>query len=330
VNKVRKRRIGSISDELISKSRESALSAVQIFNNPLIKFKSETFIVLMIISWTYLLHAYYRKNKIVYKCIKKKGETRNRYERTPEGAIKYIGLLECLNKKECPLDMQTKTNLRFLIEIRNEIEHRMTTRLDNYMSAKFQACCLNYNRYIKDLFTASHGIDKYLSFSLQFSSISIDQKDQLLEEYNLPKNIEGFISNFENALDESIYNHPNYAYRVIFTQKMVNHKNQADQVIEFVKPDSKLGGEINTVYIREKDKEKYLPKQIEEIMKKEGYQDFTVSKHTQLWQKLNAKGNTSYGGYPFQGKQDWAWHKPWLDIVRKYCRNDYKTDTINI
>jgi hypothetical protein len=40
----------SIRAELVEKSRESALTAVQIFNNPLIEFKSETFIVLMTIA----------------------------------------------------------------------------------------------------------------------------------------------------------------------------------------------------------------------------------------------------------------------------------------
>ena len=49
---------------LLHKSSEAALSAVQIYNNPLITFKTESFIVLMIIAWTYLLHAFYRKQKI--------------------------------------------------------------------------------------------------------------------------------------------------------------------------------------------------------------------------------------------------------------------------
>ena len=53
------RTCGSFKIQLIKKSRESALSAVQIFNNPNILFKSETYIVLMIIAWTYLLHAYF-------------------------------------------------------------------------------------------------------------------------------------------------------------------------------------------------------------------------------------------------------------------------------
>ena len=39
--------------ELITKSREAMMSAVQIYNNPQITFKAETFISLAIISWTY-------------------------------------------------------------------------------------------------------------------------------------------------------------------------------------------------------------------------------------------------------------------------------------
>ena len=40
------------------------LSAVQIYNNPLIGFKTESFIVLSLIAWTYLLHAYYVRRKL--------------------------------------------------------------------------------------------------------------------------------------------------------------------------------------------------------------------------------------------------------------------------
>ena len=47
--------VHSIKTELLTKSREAMLSAVGIYNNPNIKFKSETFIVLAIIAWTYLM-----------------------------------------------------------------------------------------------------------------------------------------------------------------------------------------------------------------------------------------------------------------------------------
>jgi len=67
--KKRHRRMFSVSHELVEKSREAALAAVQIFNNPQVTFKSEIFIVLMNIAWTYLLHAFYRKKRIESRCL---------------------------------------------------------------------------------------------------------------------------------------------------------------------------------------------------------------------------------------------------------------------
>ncbi len=127
------------------------LTAVQIFNNPNIQFKSESFIVLSVIAWTYLLHAYYRTNKVEYRYFEQKGQ-RKKFHRTKNGAYKYWELERCLNDKKCPVDNVVKSNLKFLIGLRHEIEHQMTTRIDNYLSARFQACCLNYNEFIKKQF----------------------------------------------------------------------------------------------------------------------------------------------------------------------------------
>jgi hypothetical protein len=41
------------------KSGEATLTAIRVFNDPHVLFKSETFIVLMMIAWTCLLHAYF-------------------------------------------------------------------------------------------------------------------------------------------------------------------------------------------------------------------------------------------------------------------------------
>lgn len=46
------RRVHSVAKRLIAQSQDAALTGVQVINNPLIKFKSETFIVLMNIAWT--------------------------------------------------------------------------------------------------------------------------------------------------------------------------------------------------------------------------------------------------------------------------------------
>ena len=104
------------------------MAAIEIYNNPSIIFKSEIFIVLAIISWTYLLHAYYREIKIDYKYYHIIGR-RKKYDRTKYGAYKNWELERCLNEKKCPLDKNVSANLKFLIGIRHEIEHQMTNNI---------------------------------------------------------------------------------------------------------------------------------------------------------------------------------------------------------
>src|ERR1700693_1646814 len=117
-----RRRVRSYKTELLAKSREATLSAVQVFNNPLIQFKSETFIVLMIIAWTYLLHAYYRQQGTEYRYVEARSSGRRKFDHTKRGAFKYWELERCLNETKCPIDRETALNLRFLIGLRNEIE----------------------------------------------------------------------------------------------------------------------------------------------------------------------------------------------------------------
>jgi len=124
----RNRSVKSVKDELIKKSREAILAAVQIYNNPQITFKSETFITLAVIAWTYLMHAHYHKRGIEYRYFRKNGKKKV-FDKTSKGTYKYWELEKCLNCDECPLDNDTKNNLKFLIGIRHEIEHQMTNQI---------------------------------------------------------------------------------------------------------------------------------------------------------------------------------------------------------
>lgn len=317
----RNRKIGSIKTELLTKSREAMLAAVQIFNNPNIHFKSESFIVLAIIAWTYLLHAYYRNRKIEYRYYKKCGE-RKKFEKTKRGAYKYWELDRCLNEDACPIDNVAKFNLKFLIGLRHEIEHQMTTRIDNYLSARFQACCLNYNQYIKMLFEEKLGIDKNLLFSLQFSSIKEEHANQLKEFTDLPKNISAYINGFDSEISDEEFNDMRYSYRVLYVPKLVNHKGQADKVIEFIRANSPEAEKLNKEYIivKEKEKLKYLPSGIVGSMQKQGYQEFKQHHHTQLWKTLDAKNKGK--GFGVQVAKTWYWYDSWLSEVEKHCKEN--------
>lgn len=317
----RVRRVGSVSSELVKKSKEAALAAVQIFNNPHITFKSETFIVLMNIAWTYLLHAYYRNCKIEYRYFKLVG-TRKKFDRTKHGAHKSWELERCLTENQCPIEDVVCSNLRFLIGLRHEIEHQMTTRIDDLLSARFQACCLNYNDAIKTLFN-DDGFEKHLTFSLQFSTINKEQKE-LLEDYpGLPANIKGYISGFDSTLTHEEYNSQKYSYRLFFVPKTANHKGQADRVIDFIKSDSPMAEGLNREYqiIKETEKRKFLPGHIVDLMVAEGYYKFSQHFHTLLWKELDAKNPAKSYGVKVADKT-WFWYENWIVVVREHCKSE--------
>ena len=297
------------------------LSAVQIFNNPNVQFKSENFIVLSNISWMYLLHAYYRESGIEYRYYQMAG-TRKRFDRTKRGAYKFWELERCLNTGDSPIDNVTSSNLRFLIGLRHEIEHQMTTKIDDYLSARFQSCCLNYNLYIKKLFGEKYAIDKHLSISLQFSTIDDEQKDQLKEFTDLPKNIASYINAFDDELSEELYNDIRFSYRVLYIPKSANRKGQADKVIEFIPADSPEAKGLNKEYvlIKEKERKKYLPGRIVTLMKSKGHKRFSIHWHTELWQENEGKNPINNFGTIVEGK--WYWYENWVKIVDEHCSHN--------
>lgn len=315
------RRVFSIKDELLQKSREAALAAVQVFNNPNVTFKSETYIVLMNIAWTYLLHAYFRGKKIDYRYFVQ-GAKRKQFDRTKHGAFKHWELERCLNDQACPLEREVVHNLKFLIGLRHEIEHQMTTRIDDLLSARFQACCVNYHDVITELFGKEYGIAHHLALSLQFSSLGQEQVDTLEQQTNLPGHIKRYIEGFDGALNPVEYGSPKFAYRVIFVPKTVNHPNQADQVITFVKADSEIAKSANAAYavVRETERPKWLPSQIVAKLKAEGFPKFAVHHHADLWKERDAKAPAK--GYGVQIAKTWYWYDSWLAEVRKHCNEN--------
>jgi hypothetical protein len=317
----RNRKVGSVKNELLIKSKESMLSAVQIFNNPNVQFKSESFIVISVIAWTYLLHAHYRTKGIEYRYFDQ-GKKRKSFHTTKHGAHKYWELERCLNDDKSPVDSVTASNLKFLIGLRHEIEHQMTTKIDDLLSARFQACCLNYNTYLKKLFSKQDGIEKHLSFSLQFSSLSEKQVDQLVDYEGLPQNISTYIQKFDQDLSENDFNDSRFSYRVLFVPKTANRKGQADKVIEFIPADSEIAKGMNKEYVLVKDKEKkkYSASQICEEIQKNGFKKFRIYQHTKLWQMENAKDPSK--GFGALVVKTWYWYDFWLSFVKKHCEEN--------
>lgn len=315
----KKRSVGSVKNELLEKSREAALSAIRIYNDPQVTFKSESFIVLMVIAWTYLMHAYYRVHGIEYRYFRQ-GPKRKIFDRTKHGAYKYWELERCLNDDKSPIDKDTANNLRFLIGLRHEIEHQMTRSLDAYLSGRYQACAMNYNEYIKQLGGERFSIDDQLTYSIQFSVLSEEQLSGPLPEAKIPERLRTYIAEFDGALTHEEYNSAHYAFRMLFKRKLVNHPGQADRVVEFISQDSDLAQQIDKEYWVQKqvEKKKYRAKDIVEEVKKAGFPKFNLhGAHTRTWQAEDARNPTKNYGVEVQGT--WYWYENWLARLLEIC-----------
>jgi hypothetical protein len=313
-------------DELLIKAREAMIAAVHTFNSAGLMFRAELFIVTAIIAWTYLLHAWFKREGIDYRHTKNQNGQKV-VVTTPSGADKFWELGQCLKHSRCPLEHGAKDNLAFLLELRHEIEHRSTNRIDDAVSAKLQACCINFNDAIKQLFGAQYALERRLPIALQFVTFSPDQRAILKKAGGLPRNVEAMMDGFEGRLTPEQQADPRYAFRVFMVGRTANRAPSADLAVEIVPPGSEVAEKFN-IALKEVEKKKYLPSEIVSLMKGEGWDRFTMDSHTKLWKKLDAKNPAKGYGAIAVGKT-WCWYETWLNRVREECEQHpdrYRTD----
>jgi hypothetical protein len=307
-------------DELLIKAREAMIAAVLTFNTGGLYFRTELFVVTAMIAWTYFLHAWFRRENIDYRYYRNVNGIQQ-VQVTENGAEKYWDLARCLRDNHCPLDRGIVNNLKFLLDLRHEIEHRSTSRIDDAVSAKLQACCINFNTELKRLFGLQFSLERRLPIALQFATFSTDQANLLKRASDLPAHIETMTNSFHDRLSPEELADPHFAFRVAFVPKVVNRPGSADIAVEFVRSDSEEAAEINRVLLKEVEKPKYRPSKIVQIMRQEGYPRFNMHDHTNLWQSLDAQDTAKgFGVRMLDGT--WYWYENWLDRVRAHCEEN--------
>lgn len=309
-----------LGDELLIKAREAMIAAVHTFNGAGLYFRTEIFIVTAMIAWTYLFHAYFKSKGIDYRYYTGGGKEKT-LQLTPSGAEKYWDLSQCINSSHCPIDGGTKANLVFLLELRHEIEHRMTSRIDDAVSAKLQACAINFNATIKAKFGLQYGLERRLPIALQFVVFSADQRNLIKATSNLPSNVITMVDSFHGRMTAEEQGDPHFAYRVAFVPKMVNRAATADEAIEFIKANSETAEALNQVLFKETEKKKYGAKQIVSMMQKEGFTKFNLHRNSELWRSLDAKNPSKGFGVEILGGV-WCWYETWVSKVRQHCEEN--------
>jgi hypothetical protein len=308
--------LGPIKRALLAKAREAALTAVQTYNNPLVKFKSESFIVLMTIAWTYLMHAHYARIEVDYRYLDKDPNSKRKYLRSPQGGFKLWELSTCLKVDECPLDRGTVNNLNFLIGLRHEIEHHRPPHLDDHMSGRYLACALNFDYWLTKLFGDQYSLGKTLALALQFRDLRPTDNPDVVR---LPGPIARYIEKFDGDMTQDEFDDERFAYRLIFTRKVVSKKGQADRAVEFVKPGEPGSEDIapERWLKSETERPKYRVGTVRRLVESAGY-EFGRYEHTQLWRKLGAKEPAK--GYGIQVEGAWFWYDSWITECKAYCQ----------
>ena len=213
--------------ESLEKARESSLLAVEIYNKPAIKFKSGAYIVLMIIAWSALFHAYFFNKNI--KPFRRKGN--GRFDKR-DGDYLYWELGESI--KEYFKDKQdpVRANLELFIPLRNKIEHKVMPEIDSNLFGECQALLLNFDSYIESFFGEKYCIRESLSFSLQlFPSLGIGPVKNL-KSRDVAEVI-SFIEKYRSSTANSIISDPKYSFRAFLIQ-VANHPSKDALAIQFV------------------------------------------------------------------------------------------------
>lgn len=221
---------------LLEKSRESAILAVTVYNNPGTTFRSSGFIVLMNIAWTSLFHAIFERDRISY--FYKDPKDRRRYLRI-DGEFKAWELSKCAREYFNGANGPVYQNIQFFIGIRNKIEHRFVPQIDPMIFGECQSFLINYEEILVKEFGEKCALADTLLFALQYSRLRSEEQLKAVRKIQSRhfKTAKDYIDNFRRNLDPSILSNPSYALRVFLVPKPAISETSADAAIEFVKYD---------------------------------------------------------------------------------------------
>jgi len=259
-------------DERLVRAREAMILAVQVFNSPSMRFKTEVFTMLANVAWTYLMHEHYERKGV--KIVGKDGRS--------------LLLSQIVERHDCPLSKGIKDNLRAMKVLRDDVEHKLLGRADSKWLGLFQACCLNFDKSMCELFGAQLTLSNELAFALQFTKLNFDQA-ATLNKYEIPGEIDAIDARLREGMSDTEVADLEFQFRVVYTLDAVT-KSRAH--FQFVQPDSAEGKDIRNVLVQHKLADHLYPHKPGEVVKKVVEATnvaFTQHNHTQAWRMFEVR-----------------------------------------
>ena len=228
---------GDLPEEyrLLAKSRESALAAVRVYNDPDARFRTETFIVLMVIAWNSLLQSMLERSNVDY------------YERDKHGAQivvggrgKVLGTWQLVHLALAGDDYRAvRANLDFFLRLRDQISHRYLPALDVAVTGEAQSMLLNFENLLVAQFGEEAALGDRLAVPLQLSGFRNEGPLRSLRkaQAKLPTDVSDFLASHRTGVDDDVLASSEYCLQIFFVPVTANRERSADAVVRFVPPD---------------------------------------------------------------------------------------------
>ncbi len=258
--------LNQYDDERLVRAREAMILAVQIFNSAALKFRTEVFTVLANVAWTYLLHEHYQRKSVAVVNV--------------DG--RSLLLSQMIDREDCPLSKGVKDNLRAMKILRDKVEHLILGHADLKWAPVFQACCLNFDKVLCELFGDQLTLSGQLSLALQFSRMNIEQL-ATIGKYEISPQIVAIDAQITQGMTEEQLNDIEFQFRVVYTLDAAA-KTQAH--FQFVSPLSAEGKEIHNVLAKKVAADELYPLKpgvvVAKVQEMSGV-PFTRNLHVKAW-----------------------------------------------
>lgn len=211
-----------ISNQLIEKSKEAFVMAIEIYNKPTIKYRVEGFSFFICNAWELMLKAH---------MINKFGEDSIYYK---DNKDRTITLENCLQKVFTNEKSPLRKNLSKIIELRNTSTHFITEEYEMIYIPLFQACVLNFVEKMQEF----HNVDMTKVIPQNFLTLAVSMKalDENVIRAKYPEEIANKIISTNNQLSLMIdENNQSFAIKIEHLHFITKDKNQATSFVHIDK-----------------------------------------------------------------------------------------------
>lgn len=290
---------GDLAEEfrLLAKARESALAALRIYNDPLYGFRTESFILLMIIAWNSLLQAILERDGVDY------------YERDSNGRVIEINDRGMVKDTAQLINLALtgdryramRCNLDFFLRLRNIIAHRYLPALDARVAGEAQAMLLNLENLLIDQFGEQAKLGDQLAVPLQLSGFRNPQGRDALKRAQslLPVDVMNFLTTHREEVTDDVLRSPEYSLQIFFVPVTANRDRSADAVVKFFRPGEvpeQLTDALRDLNVVTKPKQVPVasgdllrPGEVVNLVTERLPFHFTMDTHTRCWRHHNVR-----------------------------------------